>query len=98
MTLKQGIQNKIFQDIPIVRSYSSSVMDFDEQMEVSHFVLTERKCRVCGKVKDLIDGFYLIRKNKSIQSSYSYECKTCTIQRVKSKKKVEIKRWEYPDW
>ena len=56
-----------------------------------HFVLTERKCRVCGKVKDLIDGFYLIRKNKSIQSSYSYECKSCTIKRVKSKKKVEIK-------
>ena len=46
-------------------------MDFDEQLEVDHFVLTERKCRVCGKVKDLIDGFYLIRKNKSIQSSYS---------------------------
>ena len=40
------------------------MMDFDEQMEVSHFVLTERKCRVCGKVKDLIDGFYLIRKIK----------------------------------
>ena len=73
-------------------------MDFDEQMEVSHFVLTERKCRVCGKTKDLIDGFYLIRKNKSIQSSYSYECKTCTIQRVKNKKKVHSKRWEYPDW
>ena len=73
-------------------------MDFDEQLELDHFVLTERKCRVCGKTKDLIDGFYLIRKNKSIQSSYSYECKTCTIQRVKSKKKVNIKSWEYPDW
>ena len=72
-------------------------MDFDEQLELDHFVLTERKCRVCGKTKDLIDGFYLIRKNKSIQSSYSYECKTCTIQRVKSKKKVKIKSWEYPD-
>jgi len=70
---------------------SSFVMDFDEQLEVDHFVLTERKCRVCGKTKDLIDGFYLIRKNKSIQSSYSYECKSCTIQRVKRKKKVEIK-------
>ena len=33
-------------------------MDFDEQLEVDHFVLTERKCRVCGKTKDLIDGFY----------------------------------------
>ena len=73
-------------------------MDFDEQLEVDHFVLTERKCRVCGKTKDLIDGFYLIRKNKSIQSSYSYECKSCTIARVKSKKKRELQRWEYPDW
>ena len=62
-------------------------MDFDEQMEVSHFVLTERKCRVCGKTKDLIDGFYLIRKNKSIQSSYSYECKK--LYNIKSK---EIKK------
>ena len=73
-------------------------MEFDEQMEVSHFVLTERKCRVCGKIKDLIDGFYLIRKNKSIQSSYSYECKSCTIQRVKKSKKEVSKNWNYPDW
>ena len=73
-------------------------MEFDEQMEVSHFVLTERKCRVCGKVKDLIDGFYLIRKNKSIQSSYSYECKTGTISRVKKSKKRISYKWEYPDW
>ena len=73
-------------------------MDFDEQLELDHFVLTERKWRVCDKTKELIDGFDLIRKNKSIQSSYSYECKTCTIQRVKGKKKVKIKSWEYPDW
>ena len=73
-------------------------MDFDEQMELDHFVLTVRKCRVCGKIKDLIDGFYLIRKNKSIQSSYSYECKTCTISRVKKSKKQMKNIWEYPDW
>jgi len=73
-------------------------MNFDEQLEVDHFVLTERKCRVCGKIKDLIDGFYLIRKNKSIQSSYSYECKSCTIQRVKKSKKEVSKNWNYPDW
>ena len=35
-------------------------MDFDEQLELDHFVLTERKCRVCGKTKDLIDGLYLM--------------------------------------
>ena len=73
-------------------------MDFDEQLELDHFVLTEGKCCVCGKTKDLIDGFYLIRKNKSIQSSYSYECKSCTIQRVRKSKKKVNNRWEYPDW
>ena len=73
-------------------------MEFDDQLKLGHLLLNDRKCRVCGKTKDLIDGFYLIRKNKSIQSSYSYECKTCTIQRVKNKKKVNIKSWEYPDW
>ena len=77
---------------------SSPMMDFDEQLEESHFVFTERKCRVCGKVKELIDGFYLIRKNKSIQSSYSYECKTCTIARVKNSKNKVSNKWEYPDW
>ena len=66
------------------------MMDFDEQLEESHFVFTERKCRVCGKVKELIDGFYLIRKNKSIQSSYSYECKECTKSRIIKNRKNKI--------
>jgi len=76
------------------------MMDFDEQLEESHFVFTERKCRVCGKVKELIDGFYLIRKNKSIQSSYSYECKVCTVKRIIEKRKKEnpFRDWSYPDW
>ena len=73
-------------------------MDFDDQLELEHLLFYERKCRVCGKMKDLIDGYYLIRKNKNIKSSYSYECKECTIKRVKGKKKVKIKSWEYPDW
>ena len=49
-------------------------------------------------MKDLIDGYYLIRKNKNIKSSYSYECKVCTIKRVRNKKKPKMKDWEYPDW
>ena len=73
-------------------------MEFDEQLELGHFTLSERQCRVCGQMKDLIDGYYLIRKNKSIKSSYSYECKVCTIKRVKNKKKPKLKDWEYPDW
>ena len=66
-------------------------MDFDEQLEVDHFVLTERKCRVCGKVKDLIDGFYLTRKNRGGNaSSYSYECKLCTISRISKLSLIHI--------
>jgi hypothetical protein len=43
----------------------------------------------------------LTRKNKnSFPSSYSYECKVCTVRRVsKSRNKLPRKvGWEYPDW
>ena len=81
------------------RCNSSPMMDFDEQLEESHFVFTERKCRVCGKVKELIDGFYLTRKNRGGNaSSYSYECKLCTISRISKSRKKKIVSWEYPDW
>ena len=73
-------------------------MDFDDQLGLEHLLLKERKCRSCGKVKDLVEDFYLTRKNRRNQSSYSYECKDCTIKRVKSRKKPKIKDWEYPDW
>ena len=55
-------------------------MEFDEQLELDHLLLKERKCRSCGKVKDLITDFYLTRKNRRNQSSYSYECKVCTVK------------------
>ena len=74
-------------------------MDLDDQLNLGHLLLYERECKKCGMTKNLVDGFYRTRKDRGpVASSYSYECKTCTIQRVKSKKKVEIKRWEYPDW
>ena len=74
-------------------------MDLDKQIKLGHLLLNDRRCRVCGETKNLIEGFYRTRKDRgAVASSYSYECKTCTIQRVKSKKRVEIKRWEYPDW
>ena len=58
-------------------------MDIDDQFELEHLFLTERKCRVCGQTKDLIDGFYLTRKDRgTIPSAYSYECKVCTISRI----------------
>ena len=57
-------------------------MDLDEQLELAHLLLQERKCRVCGQEKNLIDGYYRTRKNVRLASSYSYECKECRVKRV----------------
>ena len=57
-------------------------MDLDEQLELAHLLLQDRKCRVCGQEKNLIDGYYRTRKNDRLASSYSYECKECTVKRV----------------
>ena len=76
-------------------------MDIDDQFELEHLFLTERKCRTCGQVKDLLDGFYLTRKDRgTIPSAYSYECKVCTIIRVTASRMTNriFDRWEYPDW
>ena len=77
-------------------------MEIDEHFDLEHLYLTERTCRVCGQTKDLIDGFYRSKKNKYQSSSYSYECKDCTIKRITESrnrlKKVINSKWEYPDW
>jgi hypothetical protein len=76
-------------------------MDFDDQLEIEHLLFSERKCRVCGRLKDLVDGFYLTRKGRgAFLSAYSYECKECTKQRTISSRKRPNKKndWEYPDW
>jgi len=77
------------------------MIDIDDQFELEHLFLTERKCRVCGETKDLIDGFYLTRKNRgALPSAYSYECKECTIKRVVVSRMATrvFDKWEYPDW
>ena len=69
-------------------------MDLDAPVLFLH----ERKCRTCGKTYSLTEGFYLTRKSRGEKpSSYSYECKTCTIDRVKTKRKSN-KLDIYPDW
>ena len=62
--------------------------NFVDQVNLEHLLFHERTCRVCGKRKNLLDDFYLSYKDrKSLPSSYSYECKECTVQRVK---KIEL--------
>jgi hypothetical protein len=76
-------------------------MELDKQIKFGHLLLVDRRCRVCGETKNLIDGFYRTRKKRGVvASSYSYECKECTVKRiVKSRKNTpKVKEWEYPDW
>ena len=77
-------------------------MDLDGQIQLGHLLLQDRKCRVCGEVKNLVDDFYRTRKDRgAVASSYSYECKQCTIIRVSESRKRGYKNnniWEYPDW
>ena len=76
-------------------------MDLDEQIQLGHLLLEERICRVCGEQKNILQSYYRVRKNMKLASSYSYECKRCTIKRITaSRKNNNISRvdWEYPDW
>jgi hypothetical protein len=75
----------------------------DSQIRLGHFLLTDRRCRKCSEIKNLVDGFYRTRKNRGpVASSYSYECKECTKKRVMRRRKdyefvgnsIDI----YPDW
>ena len=75
-------------------------MEIDEQVSLGHLLLQDRKSKKCGEEKNLIDGIYRTRKDRgTLPSSYSYECKVCTIRRiVSSRKKPEKNDWTYPDW
>ena len=74
-------------------------MDLDEQLKLAHLLLEERTCRVFGERKNLLQSYYRVHKNVKLVSSYSYECKECTIKRiVKSRKQSSPPVEGYPDW
>ena len=76
-------------------------MDIGDQFSLDHLLFKERKCRSCGKMKDLLSDFYLTRKNReTVASAYSYECKDCTIKRIITSRMTSrvLDKWEYPDW
>ena len=82
-------------------------MDLDGQIQLGHLLLQDRRCRVCGEVKNLVEDYYRTRKDRGpVASSYSYECKQCTKKRVSNARKTVVDkmvtnifgRWEYPDW
>ena len=76
-------------------------MDIGDQFSLEHLLFKERKCRSCKKSKNLIEDFYMTRKQKrGLPSAYSYECKDCTIKRIVEKRRTKKKVIEsnYPDW
>lgn len=63
-------------------------MDLDKQLNLGHLLLSDRRCRTCGEIKNLVDSFYRTRKDRGpVSSSYSYECKECTVKRIKNRRK-----------
>ena len=77
------------------------MMDIGDQFSLEHLLFKERKCRSCSIVKNLIEDFYMTRKQKrGLPSAYSYECKDCTIKRIVEKRRTKKKVIEsnYPDW
>ena len=71
-------------------------MAFEESFELEHLFLNERKCRSCGKTKNLLNDFYLTRKDRgTLPSAYSYECKECTVKRIEQNRKIMVKFDEY---
>jgi|TARA_A200000159_G_C7296589_1_gene328099 predicted nucleic acid-binding Zn ribbon protein len=76
-------------------------MDIDGQIKLGHLLLQDRKCKKCGTIKNLVEEFYRTRKDRgAVASSYSYECKECTIKRIveTKKKRDPFIDWNYPDW
>ena len=72
-------------------------MDIEDQFSHSDLLLTERTCRICKATKNLIEDFYITHKNSThLRSSYSYECKKCTIERIrKSRQKKKASAVSY---
>ena len=76
-------------------------MDIGNEFDLEHLLFVERICRTCGERKNLLDDFYLTRKDRgSYPSAYSYECKECTKKRIVISRMTNsvFDKWEYPDW
>ena len=100
MRVIDGIQMSMEID-PICGNIFLNFMELDKQIKLGHLLLSDRKCRICGEEKNLLENFYRTRKDRGpVASSYSYECKVCTVRRiVETRKKQEPHSdWNYPDW
>ena len=55
-------------------------MNIEDQFGLEHLLFEQRKCKICGETKELINDFYKTRKDRgNVPSAYAYECKRCSI-------------------
>ena len=74
-------------------------MNLEDQFELEHLLFKQRKCKVCGETKELINDFYKTRKDRgNVPSAYAYVCKRCSIKRVSRGRVKKVKSDIYPDW
>ncbi len=67
-------------------------MDVEDMFDLDTILFKQRKCRACGKNKDLTTDFYRSRPDRTSLSAWSYECKECTKQRVTNKRRENIRK------
>ena len=73
--------------------------DIQTQIELEHILIKERRCKTCGQDKNLLEDYYMTRKDRgATPSAFSYECKPCTIARILKNRKLPQKEEVYPDW
>ena len=54
--------------------------DIQTQIELEHLLFKERRCKTCGHEKNLLEDFYMTRKDRgAIPSAFSYECKVLSL-------------------
>ena len=70
------------------------LIQLEDQLGLEHLRFEQRKSKICGQTKELINDFYKTRKDRgNVPSAYAYECKRCSIKRVSQgrtkKEKIE---------
>ena len=74
-------------------------MNIEDQFELEHLLFKQRKCKICGETKELINDFYKTRKDRgNAPSAYSSACQRCSIKRVSQGRRKKEKSDIYPDW
>ena len=76
-------------------------MNLEEELDLEHLLLEDRRCRICLVTKNLLSDFYKTRKDRgNYPSAFAYECKECTKKRVQVRRRnKKSRKWcDYPDW